>query len=509
MTIHLADITVAVDDAGTTQTLRFGTDAFCSARTDAPADTAWRPFIKDPGSIEQHMFDEARTSGTSRIGFGVLELVNADGALDALMDYGFDGRPLTLRAVEPGAALASAVDLVTLTMQQAEFGKRSISIRVRDLQAALAVTLASTTYAGTNVLPAGLEGTADDLKGQPKPRLYGTVQNIAPPCVNTARLIYQVHDGAVQDIAAVYDQAVALTRGADYLSQADMEATAPAAGAYRAWLGGGCFRLGSSPAGQVTADASRGATAADRCVAKLLQAVALDAYPAVSINAADVTALATAASGEAGHWVASADSALQVMDELAGSVGAWFGFDAAGALRLGQLQAPAGVASLTLGAIEIVDLDRVANNDTANGLPVWRVRLQYGRLYTVQTTDLAGAVSAARRAELAKEYREATVTRAAVKTKHPLAGELERRSLLLASADADAEASRLLDLYGVDRHTWKVEARLTAAQIGALALGMTVRLVFPRFGLAGGKNFVLIGMVRELESSRATLWLWG
>jgi hypothetical protein len=47
---------------------------------------------------------------------------------------------------------------------------------------------------------------------------------------------------------------VALTRGADYPDQATMESTAPSAGQYRVWSAGGCFRLGSAPAGKITVD---------------------------------------------------------------------------------------------------------------------------------------------------------------------------------------------------------------------------------------------------------------
>jgi hypothetical protein len=509
MIIYLADITVAVDGAGTTEVIRVATDSYCSRRTDFPSDTAWLPYIRDPGSVEQHMFGRAQTSGRSSVGFGLLELVNVDGALDYLADYGFDGRPLVIRAVEPGAELASAVTLLTLTMEQATFSRGTVTIRVRDLQARLDVPVCATSYAGNNALPSGLEGTQNDLMGKPKPRLYGRVQNISAPCVNTSRLIYQVNDGAVQDISAVYDRAVALTRGADYASQADMESNAPAAGSYRAWLAGGYFRLGSAPAGEVTADAARGATAGDCSVAALLQAIALDAYPGVNIAAGDVAALAAAAPAEAGRWVNATDNALAVMDDVAASVGAWYGFDGAGMLRMGQLQAPGLVAGLALGDIEIVDIDRVANSDTPSGLPVWQTRVQYGRIYTVQANDLAGSVPADRRALLASEYRDVTATDATVKTKHPLAGVLERQSQLLASADASAEAGRLLVLYGVERTIWQVVSRLTSAQIAALSLGMTVQIKYPRFGLDAGRNFVLIGVLRELESGRATLWLWG
>jgi hypothetical protein len=71
------------------------------------------------------------------------------------------------------------------------------------------VPLQTTKYAGSNVLPAGREGV-EDLKGKPKPVCLGSVFNIAPPCVNTSKLIYQVNDGAVASISAIRDRGVPL-----------------------------------------------------------------------------------------------------------------------------------------------------------------------------------------------------------------------------------------------------------------------------------------------------------
>ena len=105
-------------------------------------------------------------------------------------------------------------------------------------------------------LPAGVEGVVGDLAGKPKPLLFGVVTNIAPPCVNTARLIYQVNDGTITSLDDVYDRGVALTLEGTYASEADVldDGQEPSAGMYKVYLAGGLFRLGSSPAGTVTAE---------------------------------------------------------------------------------------------------------------------------------------------------------------------------------------------------------------------------------------------------------------
>jgi hypothetical protein len=100
---------------------------------------------------------------------------------------------------------------------------------------------------------AALEG-GTDLAGKYKPRAWGNVQNVPPVLVDSASLIYQVNDGAISDVPAAYDRQIALVKGADYVSQSDMQTNAPAAGNYRVWKAGGFFRLGSTPAGTCTAD---------------------------------------------------------------------------------------------------------------------------------------------------------------------------------------------------------------------------------------------------------------
>ena len=76
----------------------------------------------------------------------------------------------------------------------------------------------------------------------------------------------------------MYDGGVALTSGAAYASQADMETTAPSVGQYRVWINasGSYFRLGSSPVYQITADVTAH-SAANSTTAQILKAMALAA----------------------------------------------------------------------------------------------------------------------------------------------------------------------------------------------------------------------------------------
>lgn len=506
---------VAYDPAiAGTRPLYFSSAGYVTGMANLPpgsaANIAYEPRIKNPATIRRDCFDAGTTSGSSRVGYGALELINNDGGLDYLADLGLDGRALTLilGTVQPGQAPVWTT-VLTGTVEQPEISWSKVMLRLRDRLAEFDKPACPTTYAGNNVLPAGLEGVAGDIKGQRKPRLYGSVFNVSPPCVNTSRLAYQVSEQAIATVSAVYDRGAALTKGADYVSQADMEGTAPAAGYFRVWPGGGCFRLGSTPSGQVTCDAKQGAAADNRTAAQVLKQLALDAgLAAGSISAADVAALDVANSAEIGIWLQD-QTTLQAMDLAAGAVGAWFGFDRLGVLRMARLDAPSGAPVATLTSADNIKIERQATNDDGRGVPAWRYSLGYKPFGVTQDNDLAGSVTDARRAELRLAERTVEATDPTVKTKHLLASELSASTVLVDAAAAQTEATRRLGLYGVDRALYTARAGADASTLAAIELGVVLRLQVDRFGMAAGKDYRVLGYTADYRLSILDLTLWG
>ncbi len=511
--IWLAHLTVYDPALPGTRTLYFSSQGYTSGATyptGGAAHTAYEPRIKQPAVLRRDCFDAGTTGGASRVGYGALELVNVDGGLDYLADLGIDGQPISLifgSTTRHGLPVWETV--LVGTVEQPAIGWSSVTLRLRDRQAELDKPLSPTTYAGTNALPAGLEGV-DDIKGKNKPACYGRVFNIAPPLVNTSRLIYQVNNGAVQSVDAVYDRGLGLTKGTDYASQATMESTAPSAGQFRVWPAGGYFRLGSSPTGVITADVAQGATTADRTAAQLLKAVALaGGIISGDIDAGDVIALDTATGAEIGYWSDGASTCSNALDEIANSVGAWWGFDRLGKFRMQRFEAPSGTPAVYLTAADIIRIDRVANNDAGRGIPAWKVSLGYKRFYTVQPDDLAGAVSITKRQELAREYRTVEATDAAVKTRHMLATPLDYQTLLVDAAAAQTEATRRLSLYKAERATVTARLALDSGLLSTLDLGVAVRLTLPRFGMDAGRDFRVIGLQPDYKLRLIDVTLWG
>lgn len=506
--IYIVEITAAIDAAGTTTTLRYASKAYTTKPTDTPANTFYDDRITNPASISRSLYSNGTTSGASRVNYGAVELSNVDGGLDSILNYSFDGRSLVIKIGNAGDDYSAFTTILNGTMEQVEFTFSKVTILARDKLAIVDMPLQTTLYAGNNALPDGVEGVADIAKS-PKPLLYGQVFNIAPIMVNSSKLTYQINDGAIQSVSNVYDKGIALTAGADYANVTALHAASPASGTFITCLALGYIRLGAVPTGLLTCDATQGATSANRTVAQVLKAMALKAGIASGdINSSDVTALDTANSSVIGIWIDGTDSAMGAMDKVAQSIGAYFGFDALGVLRMGLFTAPTGSAVLEIDIHNILSIEHGRTNDTDKGIPVWRVNLTYQKNYNVQDFDLAGAVTAARRSVLSLPALTKSAEDSAIKTQYALAPTIEKESLLVDATAAQTEATRLLNLYKTSRDLYTVTIALDLTST-LPDLNNVVNITMNRFGLNSGKLFKIIGIESDYSKNRATLTLWG
>lgn len=506
----VVELEAAVDAAGTTKTIYVADEGYATLPTDTPADTTFDDGVIDAGAIGVSAFGSGRTTGATAIETGETRLANNEGDFDAWINWSFDGRPVTIYQGEPGKQFPSAWSKVFVgTVEGVAATFSECVILLKDRQHLLERNALASLYAGTNVGQTGVEGLPTDLKGKRKPRLFGTVQNIAAGnyLVNASLLIYQVNDGAVQDITMVYDRGVALTKATNHATLAALQGATITAGTFHTCNALGLFRLNATPAGLVTADATEGATAADRTVAQLVKRIAtLAAVPA--LDNADVTAMDAANNAEAGVWITDEMTFAEALDVLSSSVGAFYGFDNAGVFRCGILTDPSGSPVAEIDESECIGgIERMVATDVS--VPAWRVVVQYAKNYVVQTSDLAGSVTADRRASLASEYRSEAAEDASIKTQWKMASELTVGGALVSQSDAAAEAARLLALYKVRRDIFEATVPLDVVTGAGVRLLSVVTLAANRFGLSGGKSFRVIGLRYELANSRIRLTLWG
>lgn len=228
---------------------------FTTVPSDTPADTVVEPDVIQAASLNQSIIASGRTSGGSIVGSGDVVLNNNDGRLEWMGEKYWDGRRIKIWLKDVDGLLADAELIFAGTMRRLTVDWKTVSIDLKDLQEDLRTQAQRRLYAGDNSLPAGVEGTENDLKNLRKPLCLGYVNNVSPFIVNTSKLIYQVHDGSIRSISDVYDQGVALTAsGTDHATQAALEAATPAAGQYDTCLTLGMFVLGTAPTGEVTVD---------------------------------------------------------------------------------------------------------------------------------------------------------------------------------------------------------------------------------------------------------------
>ena len=482
----------ALDAEGEAKTLRFSTPGYMD-----PNPVGWLPRIKQPGLYRSGLFAGELING-DRSGYGETTLINNDGALDWLVDYATDGRRATLQFAKDDT-LTTVLDG---TVSRVSFSNALVSIKLRDPVEPLQRTHPLTRYAGTNVLPDGLEGTDDDIGGNVKPRVYGQVRNAQPVAVNTSTLIYQVSD---QDctVTAVYDNGIPLTFDGDYASLAELQSVAPTTDEWSDWEPPrgkwrryqGYIRVGVAPVGQITCDANAPLVNAGDVVEQIANEAGVSVDTTGALNSRGAVRL----------WLTEETTTAELLDRLIASCAGFYRITGGQALVAGLLTPP-GAPVLTLNDHQIITIDRDSAGAGSNGLPVGRVTWQADRIETVQV-DLAGAVTESRRARLANPYRDAVAVSAATLARHPLADAVTVASDLASRSHAQTTANDVLALLSPRRDSLNVVARV--ADAGALRIHQTIRIVTPRLGYSEGRDVLI--MRREVDASRnrISLTLWG
>jgi len=491
---------------GSETKVRASDKGFVSGAADDPAHTAFPARIEAPLEFSATLFDGPEPLGRASTQFGELALANGDAVLDPWLAYHWEGRAITVKAGLKGWTLAQFGVVLEAEAGPPEWDEEELRLPLRDRGARLERPVQQNAYIGTG----GLEGAAD-LAGQPKPLAFGRVLNARPQLLDAGLLIYQIHDGQVQDIDAVRDKGIALTDAGDLALAAILDpTTVVAGGSFASNLANGLIRLGATPAGQVTADlrgdvsdgvhAATAAAIAQHIVTRRLGGASLDT--ASQVDGGAFNDLARLQPAGLGLFVdGDGPSAAAVLDRLLGSIGAAWSSNREGFLTVRRLEAP-GAPVAALGRPEI---GRITRLETA--APSWRRRVAYRPVWTVQRDeDLAAAAPDAVRELVGQAARLAEEIDGGVLGANRLARDVALAALYELEADARAEALRALALHGPRRDSYELD--LAKARFAPL-LGLSVRISYPRFGLDAGRDFVVIGEQQGLLSDRKTLTVWG
>ena len=474
-----------------------GTSEYVTSSTDTPPNTPFLGRLRVPSEFRRSILGSSIESFST--GDGQLIVDNRDALYDFLIEqYAVDGRDVEIRVGRKTDAYAQHYVLFKGTAADWNIDEASVQVLLRDNSFKLQVPAQSTLYAGTG----GAEG-GDDLAQKRKPRCFGYVRNVRPPLVVPSLLIYQVNDGEISDVPAVYDRGATLNFGTDRTNYADMAAHAPASGEFDTCLAEGLFRLGASPGGTVTADVDGDARSSEFVytagkIIRRLIALETEIVDPDEIYEPSFTAIDTAQGSEIGFWLGTDDalSVADVMAQIMGSVGGWAGFRRDGKLALEIFLAPGSTADQSFDETEIFEIKREPLPSTLTP-PPWRFRVAYERAWH-QQTDLAGTVPAAHRAFVADPYRLAEDSSASILSDHPLGQDPDPiEAYFRDEADAENEAQRLLALYGTTRSLYRLTLPRRAL---ILDIGETIDVEFPRWDLSVGKKMRVVEITENLTA---------
>lgn len=437
--------------------------------SDSPANRAYLPVIAGGVAFTESL----PLDGQASLSAGDIALHNEDGALDVWLDDVWSNKSVQ-------------VFVGDIDWPRSEF-RRVFSGLVSDLQSSspqsLNIVLRDKLQKLNTPVSELLLGGTTQNKDRLQPITLGEVHNVEPMLVNPATHTYQCHVSNVERIIEVRADGIPRTVTG---------------------VANGKFSLAQAPVGTITASV-QGATPYKNTVAGIVQVLATGyGNPAERLETADLDSTQLASFDSlhpqpVGVYLSDRNNVLQVCQDLASSVGSQVVMSREGKLRLLKLALPAP------GPIAVVnpsDYEAQTLAITRRSVVLAGVRLGYCKNWTVQNS-LDNGVPAEHKDLYAQEWLTVTSRDTATATTYGLyADPPQVDTLLLKRTDAEAEATRRLNLWKVQRtvYTFKGFAHLLT-----LELGQALTLYGSRFGLEAGKTGQVIGIQSDWIGRRVTV----
>lgn len=433
--------------------------------------------------------------GVAEMDFGEITLGNPDGDLTHLTGEDWVGRQADVYVGPRGGVQVQFARVGRLLSRGIGWGRGTISIPVDDYSFLFDRQVQTNSYAGTG----GLEG-GDDIKGRPKPLLFGIERQIEPVPVDPANHVYQVHDGSFDALPLAEDGKSALSFDADV---ADITTATPSPGEYSTSLATGYIKLGEAPEKVLTVTAQGHDSSAYGYVedfaglVKLLTVV----YAGLSDpGELDGVAFASVATHTAamGHWTGMEPHTVRdVLALFCQYAGGWVWLRPDKLLTTGRTSDPASATAdveLQIGDDVHFEPWQMDPYET----PVGRVRVGYRRYSrTLSDTEVLGAVSEAVRKDAGEEYRYAKAEDDPTFVQTSEAQEIT----ILTNLDQEADAQALADEQLALRKTQRLFGTI-APRAGLIKRGIgTVASITDDRLPASPKKFLVLGFVNRAAAS--------
>lgn len=449
--------------------------------------------------------------------FGNIDIMIGDEVEDSLTDFRFDGRDLEVRMgaltdpienfgrvfVGKTRGMSWTLDVLTLSMAD----------RSADLDRRINETL----YAGDfESDPLTLEGD-ENIKDTPKPRLWGLCKQVSPVLVNPAELIYQVNDGRIKNVVAVYDRGFTFDRDITVGTMGDVAditdtdpMNQPALGKFISQHSGGYFKVGGQPAGTLTCDiegsiVNENDPLIETC-ADIVQDIfdrVLGLVPADDLELSSFSRMNLDAPYPLNLYSGNNDvTVANVLRDLLASVNGFLILLRNGTYRIGVFQKSNNVVRSILQS-EIHGISRLSTP-----MPIWRLTMGYARAWTTQdATSLPGLdpnvpAERALRDFIGEEFRTVTNADISVRNERLLAQDIRRDTLLTTAADALAVSAQIRGVMHKSADIYRFTVRDHQFLIRP---GDTIEVTFARWGLNSPTKFVVFAVSENSEDLLTTI----
>lgn len=455
--------------SGDTGTEYLATAPFVSEPADTPSNKSYAAIVKSIPAFSQEMTDFL--TGQTQANVGNIDLIS-DGSIDDwLLARDWVGRDvaLYLGSIDwPRAQYRRIWSGVTSNFGLS--GTNVFTFEVRDTQHLLnQPCIVATLASGPDA-------------GKPSPMAYGVCLNVTPALIDATAHTYQVHDGPIQSVDAVYQDGVSVGFTSD----------AP----------NGRFSLSSAAVGTITADV-HGALVGGyflQSPGDLLKhfASVRGVVPSDLIDAPAMELFACCCPQSLNLYVPQVVSyPYALMDQVVQTVGGFYTISRDGALYAKQFVLN-GRSKLTLDPAGIKEhgltVDKVYP-------PVARMTFRYAKNWTPQQT-VSSSVSETRRAQLVTGGPTRTLENPNAANYERLVDTGTRDSLFTNPDQADAELIRQMAIWGQTRVKFAVQCFNAPLRSN---LGDVVTIQHPRYGLSAGMKGVVVKAAQKPNKHRIDL----
>ncbi len=413
--------------------------------------------------------------GRGLTGYGHLEIDNSDGEHDDWIYDSWTGRDVTMKVGDITWQLSDFQTVFIGVVDRLEIvSNQTLRFHLRDRQGELDKPIQETLY------------TSGDADNKPKPLCFGDVYNIQP--VQTADRDFQIHDGTIIDVVAVYVDGVQKTLTTDYTKN----------------LTAGTISFVADPNGTVTCDV-QGAEAPDtyNYPGEIIEEI-VTTYGGLAAGDLDATSFTAFDTGtpEIGVYIPAGDNILNVLDAIVSSFHGWYGFNRAGKLELGKLTDPSGGSS-------VLDLDETETHGDLvvriGEVPRWRTIIGYKKNWTIITNE---DVPESNREWLEsgwldEVYTDTNSTNIQTQYLDALPGQREE-TLISNATDALTEATARQGLFNGQQYLVSVSAFAAGYLVD---IGEVATITDDRFSLSA-KKFLITGIDDDFVNNTVVINGW-